>query len=93
MSPRRGSVLGPADWGGDELTAAQRGLAEAQRVHAAATDARALAVYRARRRGATLTAIGKLLGMHHKNVIALERRGAGLAAECEEFGCHPDGAE
>lgn len=84
---QRASDLG-RDWEPSEILSAQKGLEVARRVHASATDARALAVYRARRRGATLQAIGTLLGINRKNVLTLERRGEELAAECEEFGCH-----
>lgn len=60
------------------VVAAHSGLAAAQDRLRAATDARAAAVYEARCAGVTLRRLGALLGMAHKNVLVLERRGAEL---------------
>lgn len=53
-------------------------LVAVQEAHARASDARALAVWHARRAGVTSRRLGELLGMAHKNVLMLERRGGEL---------------
>src|SRR5205807_6333267 len=58
----------------------QAGLEAARAALAAANDARAVAVWEARRSGVTLRRLGVLLGMAHKNVLELERRGAEVVA-------------
>lgn len=64
-------------WG--DLAEAQAELEVARAAHAAATDARAAEVWRARRAGATLAEVGAALGMARPSVLELERRGEAVA--------------
>ena len=76
MTPRGDSLA--SDWGHD-LRVAASGLKRARAALERANDARAVAVWRARRAGITSRQLGELLGMAHKNILVLERRGAQVA--------------